>query len=129
MTRPPLFVLTLALAVSGCGKPDAVDAGAARTAAALPDVNASAPTSIGEPHVATSPARPLPTPAATIPAALQGRWGLAPADCTSNRADAKGLLVLSAGGLRFNESQAVPASDVQADAVSIAGNFAFNGEG
>ena len=31
--------------------------------------------------------------------------------------------------LRFYESRAVPADDVEADKTSIAGNFAFTGEG
>jgi hypothetical protein len=66
---------------------------------------------------------------AAIPAALQGRWGLTPADCTSALGDAKGLLVINASELRFYESRAVPAADVDGDADSINGNFTFTGEG
>jgi hypothetical protein len=95
----------------------------------VPDVNAPAPTSIGEPHVATAPGHSLPAPAATIPAALRGRWGLSPADCTSTRGDAKGLLVISPGELRFYESAAVPGGDVQTDLNSVSGHFSFTGEG
>jgi hypothetical protein len=65
----------------------------------------------------------------TIPAALLGRWGLSPADCTSTRGDAKGLLIVSPTELRFYESRAVPANDAQTDSDSISGDFAFTGEG
>ena len=65
----------------------------------------------------------------TIPAALQGRWGLAPRDCTSTLGDAKGLLVINDHELRFYESRAVPKADIDADASSIHGYFAFTGEG
>lgn len=64
-----------------------------------------------------------------IPAALQGRWGLTPADCTTALGDAKGLMVINSDELRFYESRAVPAGDVAADANSISGNFSFTGEG
>src|SRR5215212_795465 len=121
MARLPLISLALTLAVACCGKPEPVDDKAAGAASKLPDINASAPTTIGEPHAATTPARRLPAPAATIPAALQGRWGLSPADCMPGRSDAKGLLIISPGELRFYESRAVPAEDAQADSDSIAG--------
>ena len=42
----------------------------------MPDINATAPSTAGEPHTDTQPAKPLPTSSATLPAALQGRWGL-----------------------------------------------------
>src|SRR5690606_16407012 len=46
---------------------------------------------------ATEIATPTPTPGettevTTIPAPIQGRWGLVAADCEPGRADAKGLL-------------------------------------
>jgi hypothetical protein len=81
------------------------------------------------PQNAAAPQVPGPAGAAIIPAALQGRWGLTPADCTSTRGDAKGLLIVSASQLRFYESRAVPAADAHADADSINGHFNFTGEG
>jgi hypothetical protein len=60
---------------------------------------------------------------------LQGRWGLAPRDCTSPPSSARGLLVISPGDLRFHDSRAVPATDIDSDAKSIGGNFAFTGQG
>jgi len=129
MARLRLTSLFLALAAAGCGKPEPVDENAAGAAATLPEVNVPAPSATGEPRVATSPAQPLPEPTATIPAALQGRWGLTPADCTTTRGDAKGLLIVTPDELRFYESRAVPAAGAQAGANSIAGDFAFTGEG
>lgn len=64
-----------------------------------------------------------------IPAALRGRWGLMPGDCTSTRGDAKGLLIISGDELRFYESRAVPSAGAESDSDSINGNFSFTGEG
>ena len=80
-------------------------------------------------NVATTPAGSNPSPAAAIPAALHGRWGLTPGDCTSTRGDAKGLLIVSGDGLRFYESRATPVRNVQASADSVSADFAFTGEG
>ena len=118
----------LMLAVAACGGNGPVDDKAKNTTG-LPNVNVSAPSAAGEPHVSTAPAQASPTPAATIPAALQGRWGLSPSDCTSALGKAKGLLVINANELRFYESRAVPAADIDSDANSIGGTFAFAGEG
>ena len=129
MRRLPTVSLAFVLMLAGCGKPDPVDNQAAKAAASLPEVNSTAPTSIGEPHVDTQAAGPLPAAATTIPAALQGRWGLSPGDCTTTRGDAKGLLVVTPTELRFYESRAVPSENIETDPDSIAGNFAFSGEG
>jgi hypothetical protein len=126
--RIPLFSCALVLAVAACGGRNPVDADANRTAG-LPDVNTSAPSASGEPHADTHPATPLPASSVHIPAALQGRWGLTPADCTTALGDAKGLLVINGDELRFFESRAVPAEHAQADPDSISGQFAFTGEG
>ena len=68
-------------------------------------------------------------PAAAIPAALHGRWGMTPADCTSTRGDAKGLLTIGPADLRFYESRAIPAAKLERSPNSISGDFAFTGEG
>lgn len=101
----------------------------AQNTAGLPTVNVPAPSASGEPRGPTDPGRADPPAAAAIPAALQGRWGLAPRDCTSSVGAAEGLLVITAGQLGFHDSHAVPASDVQTDTDSISGQFAFNGQG
>jgi len=129
MFRVPILTCALLLGVAACGGNDPVDKDATGRTDGLPDINATAPSTAGEPHTDTQPAKPLPTSPATLPAALQGRWGLTPADCTPGRSDAKGLLTVSAQELGFYESRAVPAAGVTTDAESAAGNFAFTGEG
>ena len=129
MLRVPFISCFAILAIASCSARNPVDRSANAAAAALPTVNAPAPIATGEPRGKTEPAKPLPTPAAAIPASLQGRWGLTPAACTTSRPDAKGLLIVTAGDLQFHESRAVPAMDVGSDASSISGKFAFTGEG
>jgi hypothetical protein len=64
-----------------------------------------------------------------IPVALQGRWGLVPADCTSTRGDNKGLLTITADALRFYESRGKPAEVIERDASRLVADFAMTGEG
>jgi len=144
--RLPFLTGALILAVAACGKHDPVadnatntgnlvavvdranaTANAARAEAGKPPPPApEAPAAAASPTGAPPPAQPS---TGVIPAALQGRWGLTPADCTSTRGDAKGLLVVGGGALRFYESTAMPAADVRADAGTISGHFQFTGEG
>jgi hypothetical protein len=126
--RIPFISCLTVLAIAACSARHPVDSKAARTSG-LPDINVAAPSATGEPRGSTAAAKAEPAPTAKIPASLQGRWGLSPADCMSNRAGARGLLVVTPDDLHFYESRSVPASDVGTDDNSIAGNFAFNGEG
>jgi hypothetical protein len=64
-----------------------------------------------------------------IPRALQGRWGLVPADCEPGRADAKGLLVIEDDSLEFYESMAELRQVDERSAGRIRADFAFTGEG
>ena len=66
---------------------------------------------------------------ATIPKTVQGRWGLVPADCTSTRGDAKGLLVIGPTSLTFYESRGTLGRVAERDASRIRATFAFEGEG
>lgn len=122
------WLLLAVLALADCGKPRAV-ADDANNVDALPAVNVPAPSPTGAPPANATASAGTPAAAGTIPAALQGRWGLTPADCTSTLGDAKGLLIVSADELRFYESRAVPSPGVQTSADSVSGNFAFTGEG
>lgn len=82
--------------------------------------------------VETEAGRAVVTPGGTpnaIPAALQGRWGLVPGDCTSTRGDAKGLIEVTADTLTFYESRARLEEPVKVTATSVTGEFAFTGEG
>jgi predicted small lipoprotein YifL len=128
MFRWPLISSLALLTIAACGERGPVDKSASKTAG-LPDINATAPSAGGEAHGSTRTAAAMPAAAGRIPAAFQGRWGLAPADCTTTRGDAKGLMIVTADELRFYESRAVPTSGVAADQDSIRGDFTFAGEG
>jgi hypothetical protein len=124
------IVLVAAAALAACGRPDRI-AENAQNLDSLPAINAPSSSPTGGPPINAVATEPPPPPSAGkgIPAALQGRWGLTPRDCTSPLGDAKGLLVINADELRFYESRAVPAAGVQTTADSISGDFAFTGEG
>ena len=91
-----------------------------------PEPAANAGNGSAEPAAAASDAQ---APATTFPAALHGRWGLVPADCTSTRGDAKGLVTISAEQVRFYESAARPSKIVERTDRVIRGEFDFTGEG
>lgn len=128
MIRVPFISCIVFLAIAACSSRNPVDVDA-KTTAGLPNVSLPAPTAIGEPHGPTTPAKADPAPSTTIPAALQGRWALAPRDCTADAERAKSLLVVTADDLDFSQSHAVPAAGVETDSSSISGNFAFTGQG
>lgn len=118
MTKLPLIAVAMsAIALAACsGEP-------AREAEAT-----------GEAMQEQAGGSPSETPAqavndASIPQALHGRWGLVPADCTSTRGDAKGLMRVGADKLEFYESVASLGPVKQIDADSITAAYEFTGEG
>jgi hypothetical protein len=125
--RLALTLLAIA-ALTGCGGSDVVSNGS-ENASELPEINASTSSPTGAAPEAGAPAGNVITgPGSTIPAALHGRWGLAPGDCMAAHGD-EGLLTITANELRFYESVAVPAGNVQTSSNSVSGDFAFTGEG
>jgi hypothetical protein len=132
---PLVFILTAA----ACGDSDPVAEDANNsvelsTVVAEADATANAVRNEAEetpPSPASDPATTpaLPTPGGIIPAQYQGRWGMVPADCTSTRGDAKGLMTIGDTSIRFHESTATLTSQRPAIATSFAGLFAFRGEG
>lgn len=64
-----------------------------------------------------------------IPAAFQGRWAMAPDDCTSTRGDAKGLIIVDADSIQFFESNAILTRVTGNYPENFTGTFAFTGEG
>lgn len=84
------------------------------------------------PAIATPPP---PAPAETeaagqmIARAVQGRWGLVPADCTTTRGDEKGLLVIGPDSLKFYESHAKLLAITERSDTRTRATFAFTGEG
>jgi len=118
-----------AFALAACGAPaddgaDGADAAAETSMPMEPDGG------IGD--GATPPAGETSAPdgdAASIPAALQGRWGLVAADCTSTRGDAKGLIEVTGNTITFYESRATLGDVAQRTDDSIRATFSFTGEG
>lgn len=81
---------------------------------------------------ATPPADDTSAPegdASSIPTVLQGRWGLVPADCTSTRGDAKGLIEVTGDTITFYESRATLDEIAERTDDSIRATFSFIGEG
>jgi hypothetical protein len=134
-----LFSAAAALVLAGCGGRDPVADNvnqAGNVTAIVNSANATAAAATNAGEVAAAANAPPATRAATgparlggVPAALRGRWGMTPEDCTSTRGDAKGLLIIGDDGLRFYESRAIPTAKVQTSADSMSGDFAFTGEG
>lgn len=108
----PLSLLLLA-ACGGADEPalPADDATPTESATASPIAEASAEAGAG------------------IPEALRGRWGLVPADCEPGRADAKGLLAVSADRLEFYESVGTLGDITERTPEGLRASFAFTGEG
>jgi hypothetical protein len=87
---------------------------------------------VGNSSVGPSPSAPLDTetPAPTeIPAAIRGRWGMVPLDCTSTRGDNKGLLTITGNKLEFYESVGTLDTIMEAEPTRIRAAFDFEGEG
>ncbi|QNE33259.1 hypothetical protein F1C10_01780 [Sphingomonas sp. NBWT7] len=64
-----------------------------------------------------------------MPPAFLGRWGLVPADCTSTRGDAKGLMTVEADRLTFYESRATISKLTAVSPTELRASLAFSGEG
>ncbi|MCF2513544.1 hypothetical protein LVY65_00455 [Sphingomonas sp. G124] len=70
------------------------------------------------------------TPTAlAIPAAFHGRWGMVPADCTSTKGDAKGLISIDGNSIKFFESLGKLTKVTLNAPENFTGTFAFTGEG
>lgn len=76
-------------------------------------------------------AEPLPAAVLAIPEEMQGRWGLVPADCTSTRGDAKGLIEVTGESIRFYESTGTldTLAEGEREPGTFRATYAFTGEG
>jgi hypothetical protein len=138
MTRT-LFLITAstALTLGACSKePDATATQATQTEEVFQESPAPVETTESgkaEPDEAREAAKADAGGEATamseIPEVIRGRWGLVPADCTSSRGDAKGLLEVSAKRLKFYESVAELGEIREAGESRIRATFAYTGEG
>lgn len=124
-----------ALVLSACGSPD--DDGANQAAAPIDDAagvteagaDALPPSDQAGDDATSTPAATDTDGNASVPIAVRGRWGLVPADCTSTRGDAKGLIEVSAQQVKFYESVATLANVEERSPASIRADWSFIGEG
>ncbi|ANY21292.1 hypothetical protein A6F68_02803 [Tsuneonella dongtanensis] len=124
--RPALFVTAImAMSIAACQQQPAEESPGSpadnRDAGPVADAPAPSPT--------VSPTDTAGIPEMGIPTAIQGNWGMVPADCTSTRGDAKGLLRVSATTLTFYESVGRLGSIKERSDTSIRADYAFAGEG
>jgi hypothetical protein len=129
---PLLIIPGLIADLAACAKPDPVASGANEVTSVPAHAIHAMPTPAGGPpsgNTEGASAAPVQKGAGKIPPALQGRWGLTPADCTAPLSDAKGLLIINATELRFYESRGLPVSGIESDRDSIIGTFRLWGEG
>ena len=117
-----------ALVLAGCSPnsdPAPVETDAPASAEPLPEsaVARSSPVATGS---ADSPAA---VAEKSIPVALRGSWGMVPADCTSTRGDAKGLITIGATSIRYYESVAKLTKVSERSETALRASYAFSGEG
>lgn len=134
----PLTALIAVLALSACSKkadePEAIASTSAPAEPAPASVSVeieptTGPTATPEPSPTGTPTSAEAVTATTIPASIRGRWGMVPKDCTSKLGDAKGLLTISAGQLKFYEAVAKIGKVKEADDSRIRATFKYSGEG
>lgn len=118
-----LFATLSAFALAACSGSDNTE----NTAGPDQDASTETPETLAAPQTsATTDAAVLPD---EIPAGMQGRWGLVPADCTSTRGDAKGLLVIGPEKMKFYESVGTLKTAREADENRFLAVFDYTGEG
>lgn len=122
------ILLSCAVALAACSRepspPLAADEATPAPVATVTETASATPT----PEGSATPS-PGPSTAMAIPAAIRGRWGLIPADCTSTRGDAKGLLTIDPTTLKFYESRGTLATIAEQSDTRIRASFTFSGEG
>ena len=123
------LALTLALALAACGQQSDEPAPDAGETAMPVEPDGGIGDGAGPPAAAPSPTDTVGIPEMGIPVAVQGNWGLTPADCNSERGDAKGLLRVSPTTLTFYESVGRLSTIKDRSDSSIRADFAFTGEG
>lgn len=123
--RPPVLACLILLSVAACeGRDPVANDVEAAAPAATPATDSSGALPGSPPPIA-----PGADPSGAIPAALQGHWGMTPADCITERGDNKGMLAITAERLEYYESRATPGTSIERGDNGISGNFNFIGEG
>ncbi len=122
-----ILIICATMTMAACGSSS--EDGTAQDDPAAPVATDSIPAATEPADTSPLPASPDTAVLTAIPQAMQGRWGMVPADCTSTKGDAKGLITVSARDIRFYESVGTIGTISQGDANHIRANFAFTGEG
>lgn len=120
------------LALAACSQQPDTQAPAEDSAAVAPAPTATVTETATPPANGTSTPSALATdsnPEQSIPLAIRGRWGLVPADCTSTRGDAKGLLTIDGTTLKFYESRGTLGATAERSDTRLRAAFTFSGEG
>ncbi|QNQ07858.1 hypothetical protein [Sphingomonas alpina] len=130
MTKKLIIPAILACALAACNGPAAPSN---ESADARDGITVKPAKPVKETTVATDKTvdvrKPAPKSPTTFPAAFQGRWGMTANDCDPARDDNKGLLTVSAGGLKFYESRAKVVTIAPISDNGLAADLTFNGEG
>ncbi|MDE0880319.1 MAG: hypothetical protein OSB00_16930 [Sphingomonas bacterium] len=126
------IVLAGALALAACGTNEAAnnDSGAQDVPAATSQAGPPAELTVDNSEQTVPIAVPSPEPIAAIPASFQGRWGMVPNDCDpKNDYMAKGLMTVSAEGLKFYESRATIGDLQRLTPTRLQTTLSYSGEG
>jgi hypothetical protein len=126
--RPTLLLAAVPLALAACQQaPTDPDPETSETA--LPVEVTPTPSTVPVPTPTPSASDTSGIPEGGIPVAVQGNWGLVPADCTSTRGDNKGLLRVTATTLQFYESLGRLGTIKSRSDNALRADFTFSGEG
>lgn len=120
LMRTTIFALSAVLALAAC------DRGTQGADATTEEAEAEGNV-VGNSSVAPAPTE-SPDAAERIPSAIQGTWGLAPADCEPGR-DATGRLTITEDKLEFYESVGTLDDIDEVEPTRVRASFDFTGEG
>lgn len=130
--KPICSVVLLALALTACQQPSDDNIAIDESNTANADFETLPPdetmTNVENEVGNNSAEAQLPT-TLLIPAAFHGRWGMVPADCTSTKGDAKGLISIDPTSIKFFESKGTLTKVTLNAPENFTGTFAFTGEG
>ncbi len=119
------LVAVLALAACNQPAPEPVPSESASAQPAPPSsgIGEAAPTAPAATETGTVPV------SASFPAAVRGRWALAPDGCSAPAGDTRGLITISGSEIRFFESVATIAAVRDSTPQRLRATLAYEGEG
>jgi len=128
-----VFALGSALALAGCSSGESGSNASEKGDAPVTGGGQDQPTPSNltdDPQNAIEPITlPSPRPVASFPPGFRGRWGMVAGDCDPARDDAKGLMEVTATGLRFHGSRGTVQSLAVVAPDTLTAQLSFTGEG